>query len=76
MVVENCIFGAVDVSLDWRVGAARNRVDFAFEGFDEGDEVSGNGWAELNGGKLTGRIAFHLGDGSGFVAKKAGKARR
>jgi hypothetical protein len=51
-------------------------VDFAFEGFDEGDEVSGNGWAELSGGKLTGRIAFHLGDESGFVAEKAGKARR
>ena len=69
-------FGAVDVSLDWRADAAGNRVDFSFEGFDEGDEVSGNGWAELNGGKLTGRIAFHLGDESGFVAQKAGKARR
>jgi hypothetical protein len=69
-------FGAVDVSLDWRVDATGNRVDFAFEGFDEGDEVSGTGWAELNGGKLTGRIAFHSGDESGFVAQKAGKARR
>ena len=37
----------------------------------EGDEVSGTGWAELSGGKLTGRIAFHLGDESGFVAQKA-----
>ena len=69
-------FGAVDVSLDSRVGAAGNRVDFAFEGFDEGDEVSGTGWAELDGGKLTGRTAFHSGDESGFVAQKAGKARR
>jgi hypothetical protein len=69
-------FGAVEVTLDWRVGAAGNRVDFAFEGFDEGDEVSGSGWAELYGEKLTGRLAFHLGDESGFVAEKAGKARR
>ena len=69
-------FGAVDVSLDWRVDATGNRVEFSFEGFDEGDEVSGNGWAELSGGKLTGRIAFDLGDESGFVAEKAGKARR
>ena len=68
-------FGAVDVILDWRVGAAGNRVDFSFDGFDEGDEVSGRGWAELHGGKLTGRIAFNFGDESGFVAKKAGKAR-
>jgi hypothetical protein len=69
-------FGAVDVSLDWRVDATGNRVDFSFEGFDEGDEVSGTGWAELSGGKLTGRIAFDLGDDSGFVAEKASKARR
>ena len=67
-------FGAVDVSLDWREDATGNRVDFSFEGFDEGDEVSGMGWAERNDGKLTGRIAFHLGDESGFVAQKAGKA--
>jgi hypothetical protein len=69
-------FGAVDVSLDWRADASGNRVDFSFEGFDEGDEVSGRGWAALNGGRLTGRMAFHLGDESGFVAQKAGKARR
>jgi len=69
-------FGAVDVSLDWGADATGNRVDFSFEGFDEGDEVSGMGWAERNDGKLTGRIAFHLGDESGFVAQKAGKARR
>ena len=69
-------FGAVDVSLDWRVDATGNRVDFSFEGFDEGDEVSGRGWAELNVDKLTGRIAFHSGDESGFVAQKAGKAQR
>ena len=68
-------FGALEVTLDWRLDATGNRVDFAFEGFDEGDEVSGKGWAELNGRKLTGRIAFHLGDESGFVAQKAGKSQ-
>src|SRR6185369_16520457 len=31
-------FGAVDVSLDWRVDVTGNRVDFSFEGFDEGYE--------------------------------------
>ena len=69
-------FGAVDATLDWRADATANRVDFSFEGFDEGDEVSGRGWADLSGENLTGRIAFHLGDESGFVAEKAGKARR
>jgi len=67
------LFGAVEVSLDWRLGAAGNRVEFSFEGFDEGDEVSGRGWAKLSGGQLTGSIAFHLGDESEFVAEKAGK---
>ncbi len=62
-------FGAIDANLDWRVDAAANRVDFSFEGFDEGDEISGRGWAELNGATLTGRIFFHLGDESGFVAR-------
>ena len=69
-------FGAIDVSLDWWIDAPASRVDFAFEGFDEGDEVLGTGWAELSGGKLTGRIAFDSGDESGFVAQKAGKAPR
>jgi hypothetical protein len=69
-------FGAVDLTLAWRLDAKGNRVDFTFGGFDEGDEVSGRGWAELNSEKLTGRIAFHQGDESGFVAQKADKGRR
>jgi hypothetical protein len=63
-------FGAVDASLDWRTGIAENRAVFSFEGFDEGDEVTGSGWAKLSGGQLTGSIAFHLGDESEFVAEK------
>ena len=63
-------FGAVDVSLDWRADATGNRMDFAFEGFDEGDEVSGTGWAELNGGKPTGRLAFDSGDESGVRGRE------
>jgi hypothetical protein len=37
------------------------RLEFSWEGFDEGDSVSGRGWAVLNGDKLTGRIYFHIG---------------
>lgn len=69
-------FGAVDLTLDWRADAAGSRVDFSFEGFDEGDEVSGRGWAQVEGGKLKGWFAFHQGDESGFVARNAVKARR
>jgi len=69
-------FGAVDLTLDWRTRDTGNLVDFSFRGVDEGDEVCGRGWAELDGDKLTGRIAFHQGDESGYVARRAGKAKR
>ena len=62
-------FGAVNATLDWRASTKGNRVEFTFKGFDEGDEVYGSGWAELLGGKLTGRIGFLQGDESGFVAR-------
>lgn len=55
-------FGAVDLTLDWRAPAAGGRVEFTFEGFDEGDEVSGRGWAKLDGDRLTGKILFHMGE--------------
>ena len=69
-------FGAVDVTLDWRVNDAGSRVEFSFEGFDEGDEVSGRGWARVDGREMKGWFAFHQGDESGFTARKAGKAQR
>lgn len=68
-------FGAVDATLDWRGDAEGKRVDFSFEGFDEGDEISGRGRAHLDGTTLTGRIFFHLGDESGFMARKS-RARK
>lgn len=64
-------FGAVDAELDWRAGSEPDRVEFTFDGFDEGDEVSGRGWAKLGGNSLSGRIVFHLGDASGFEARRA-----
>jgi hypothetical protein len=69
-------FGAVDVTLDWRVDTEGSRADFTFEGFAEGDEVSGRGWTRVDGGELKGWFAFHQGDESEFRAKKAGKSRR
>ena len=68
-------FGAVDLTLDWRLNTKASRVEFTFEGFDEGDEVTGRGCAELDGAKLTGKIAIHLGDESGFVAQKVKTSR-
>ena len=64
------LFGCVEAELDWRGEASMERIEFTFAGFDEGDEVSGRGWAKAHGAGLTGRIAFHQGDESGFEAAK------
>jgi hypothetical protein len=65
-------FGAVELDLDCtahRTGK-QGRITFTFEGFDEGDEVSGKGWAKLHNNELRGEIHFHLGDRSWFKARK------
>jgi hypothetical protein len=46
-------------------------VDFSFQGFDEGDEVSGRGWAKVEEKLMIGQIVFHLGENSGFNARKS-----
>ena len=46
------------------------RVDFIFDGFDEGDQVSGRGWAKIEEEQLVGQIIFHMSDESGFKASK------
>ena len=67
-------FIAVDGELDCREGVRDGRacVEFTWEGIDEGDPVSGRGWAVLTGeDTLEGRILFHLGDDSDFQATRA-----
>jgi hypothetical protein len=59
--------------IDWRRARTdRSGVEFSWEGTDEGDRVSGRGWAELHdNGVLHGRVYFHLGDDSSFRAEPA-----
>ena len=46
-------------------------IEFDWDGSDEGDQVRGGGWAELQGdGSLAGEISFHNGDESGFIARR------
>src|SRR5581483_8490474 len=47
---------AVDVALDYRV-VERDRhpgIEFSFDGIDEGDRITGRGWATLRGDELHG----------------------
>lgn len=44
-------------------------VEFSWDGDDEGDQVSGRGWAVLvDGASLQGHLFFHMGEDSGFRA--------
>jgi hypothetical protein len=67
-------FGFIVVTgwIDWRrVGTGRSGVEFTWEGTDEGDQVSGRGWAELlDDGVMNGHLYFHLGDDSSFRAER------
>jgi hypothetical protein len=66
-------FIVVTGQLDYRGGdrGDRTRTEFSWQGSDEGDEVSGRGWAALNAdGTLEGHIYFHLGDDSAFRAER------
>jgi hypothetical protein len=70
-------FIAVEGQVDYRVVVRDGlpAIEFSFEGFDEGDEVMGRGWAVLEGERLRGRLFFHQGDDSSFVAEREDKGR-
>lgn len=66
-------FIAVRGWLDWRAAEREGRpaVEFSWAGEDEGDQVSGRGWAALaDDGTLDGRLFFHMGDDSAFRAER------
>jgi hypothetical protein len=65
-------FIAIEAQLDYRVVVRDGlpAVEFTFDGFDEGDHVTGRGWAVLEGERLRGRLFFHQGDDSSFVAER------
>jgi hypothetical protein len=63
-------FGAMQASLDLEY--SRSRVFFTWAGFDEMDEVSGSGSAELlDDGSLEIDFAYHLGDEAVLKAERA-----
>lgn len=60
-------FIAVRGWMDCRPGErdGRDLVEFSWQGYDEGDDVSGRGWAaQAEDGTLEGHLFFHLGDDS------------
>lgn len=69
---------AIEAALDYRVVQREGlpAIEFSFEGFDEGDQISGRGWAILDGELLRGRLFFHQGDDSGFTARRSERVAR
>lgn len=64
-------FIAVEAGMDCRdvARAGRPGAEFSWDGHDDGDPVSGRGWAAVtHDGMLRGHIYFHQGDDSGFRA--------
>ena len=62
-------FGAVNGGMDLEYG--RRIVFFTWAGFDEMNEVTGSGSAELeDDGTLSLEISFHLGDGAELKARR------
>jgi hypothetical protein len=70
-------FIALEAEVDYRVVVRDGRpaIEFSFDGFDECDRVAGRGWAVLEDDCLRGRLFFHQGDDSAFVARQKGTRR-
>jgi hypothetical protein len=64
-------FGVVTATLDCAFNVGKTDVSFEFSGSDEGDEISGEGWAELTEpNKIKGEIEFYNGDDTTFEAHR------
>lgn len=69
-------FICVNISLDCRgTGTQGKSLAFTFAGGDEGTDVSGSGSARSTApNRIAGKIRFHHGDASGFVARRVGSS--
>jgi hypothetical protein len=70
-------YGAVEADLDYRIEeiGSEQRLEFSFQGFDEGDPISGRGWAIVEGTKMAGQIYIHRGDEAPFKAVRTSAAK-
>jgi hypothetical protein len=71
-------FGAIEADLDCRIEkpGTIERLSFSFAGWDEGEDISGHGWAEISGNIMSGWICFHMGDETTFKALRKGTEKK
>ena len=67
---------AIEADIDYRLGRREGEpfIEFAWEGTDDGQPISGRAWALLEKGGLRGRLFIHGGDEAGFVGFLSGVA--
>jgi hypothetical protein len=65
-------FIAIEADIDYRVGKRDENpaVEFSWQGSDDGQPISGRGWAQFDDGQITGRLFIHQGDETTFIAKR------
>lgn len=70
-------FGPVQGHMDCRSDVQHaQRIEFTWDGFDENDEMTGRGHAEIVEGELRGQLFIHQGDDSAFRAVRQDAAPR
>jgi hypothetical protein len=71
-------FAYIRATIDYRLAEREGMpaVEFSWSGVADTAQVCGRGWAVLSGDELKGRIFFHLGDESGFVARRVPTRKR
>ncbi len=68
-------FGLVQGQMDYRIDRPQGqRIEFIWRGFDEGDELTGRGHAEIVDGELHGHLFIYLGEDSAFRAVRQAMA--
>lgn len=66
-------FGLISGQMDCMIDNELDVLAFSWEGIDEMEPMFGSGWIRLKGpNEVDGKIIIHLGDRSGFKARRAG----
>lgn len=60
-----CIYADISYAL----GSGNKKAVFSFHGDEEGNDISGRGWATIKKNELHGHIYINHGDESGFIAR-------
>ena len=63
--------------IDYRLGTRDSKpaVEFSWEGRNDADPTCGRGWATIDDDRIIGRLFFHNGDDSAFIAVRESRAR-